>query len=270
MLPQEDFINRIRRVCLEDDNITAAMLHGSFPQGRADIYSDLDVYVYVKDDAFDKDEWLGRIASVIWHIQHDFGFDYVVFEGLIRGEFYFRKHCDMESVLSRYCDCTKFPSLESTLLVDKTGNLAKFLQPYIGEPPPFNISEEEIEALVHHYLFFFHTGLEHVRRGHYMRALDFLIYTHGYINRMARLLDGATSEWFSVNKHLEHDLSPEFYARFVSCTSSAEPDSLRRAYRNSWVWVMEMLPRLRERATITVPEELISALNVLVIENEKE
>lgn len=271
MLPQETLINHIKQVCLGDDNITSAMLHGSFSNGKADIYSDLDVFVYTKDDAldaFDKSEWFRRIAPVIWHMPHEFGFDYVVFEGLIRGEFHFHKNCDIEAALAQNCRFCIFPSLESMLLLDKTGDLTKFLQPYIGEPPPFSISEEEIQSLVHHYIFYFHVGYEHIRRGDYMRAMDFLKYAHYHINQIVRLLEGATSEWFSVNKSLERDLSAESYARFVSCTSSGEPDSLKRAYRNSWIWVMEMLPKLRERATISVPEELLSALNALVTRDE--
>ncbi|MHB0998548.1 MAG: nucleotidyltransferase domain-containing protein [Armatimonadota bacterium] len=269
MLPQEILINRTREVCLEDDRVVAAMIHGSTAFGQNDKYSDIDLNVYLKDGAlgtFDRVEWLNRIAPVIWSMQHEFGLFGVVFEGLIRADVNFRERSVMEQTISYTCSNAMFPVLESVLLVDKTGDLTRLLEPHIGERPSFRMTTEEVQSLVDHCIFWFHGGFDRMQRGEYTRAMDFLTQAQRCIAKTARILEGVMTDPWVHTKRVERDLSPKSYKKFVSCTSSVDPVSMKIAFFNAWSWTLEMIRELQKEWPVTVPEKLVSDLDALIVD----
>ena len=266
-LPQQPIIDRIKQVCAEDNRIVASMLYGSFPAGEADIYSDIDVVVYVKDDAFetlDKREWLGRVGPIILHVPHDFGFDCAVFEGMICGEFHFERASAMEQMMARTRENMTFPSIESTLLVDKTGELTRLLEPALGEPKRFGTTDAEVQRLLHSFIHWFHAGLCLGRRGEYARAHDFIWWVHHSLIGVARVLENTTTHWMCKARMLEQDLSAESYARFAACTATLDPASLRSAYGNSWEWMTEMIADLQRGHDVSLPPAYVEEVDKTV------
>ena len=75
-----------------DERISACMMYGSFTKGEGDQYSDIEYYVFLKDDTistFDSAKWLNEVASYTLLYQNEYGTEVVIFENLIRGEFHF-------------------------------------------------------------------------------------------------------------------------------------------------------------------------------------
>jgi predicted nucleotidyltransferase len=76
MLQQEAMIERTRRVCKEDERLTAAMMNGSFAQGEGDGFSDIEFILFFRDEeleGFDQEEWVSRISPVGLYFVNEYG-----------------------------------------------------------------------------------------------------------------------------------------------------------------------------------------------------
>jgi predicted nucleotidyltransferase len=83
--PPEDppsFLDRFVAACEQDDRIVAAFLGGSHGRGEADAYSDVDLCVIARDDAYDalladRAAFVGRLGTPLF--LEDFGNETLVF-----------------------------------------------------------------------------------------------------------------------------------------------------------------------------------------------
>lgn len=55
MLQQEAMIEKVREACERDDRVVSALMYGSFALGEGDGFSDVEFYLFFRDDA------LGRV-----------------------------------------------------------------------------------------------------------------------------------------------------------------------------------------------------------------
>src|SRR5690606_12788463 len=79
------------------------MMYGSFTKGEGDQYSDIEFYVFLKDDTvstFDSAKWLYEVAPYSLLYQNEYGTEVVIFENLIRGEFHFLSEREMNIIPS--------------------------------------------------------------------------------------------------------------------------------------------------------------------------
>ena len=146
MLPQDPMIERLRQICQSDERLVAAMLYGSFTRGEADEFSDIDVMLFFDDKVapdIDQQAWVSPIAPIeLYHI-NEFGAGVAIFDNLVRAEFHFDRAADMRK-LETFHGLVWFPSLASTLLLDRTGQLAQHLQRLIGPPPAHDTPAEAL------------------------------------------------------------------------------------------------------------------------------
>ena len=82
------FLDRFVTACEKDDRVVAAFLGGSHGRGEADAYSDVDLCVIAKDDAYealvrDRATFLGHLGTPLFF--EDFGFSGLVFFVLTDG-----------------------------------------------------------------------------------------------------------------------------------------------------------------------------------------
>lgn len=92
MLFQERLIARVREVCRADERLDGALMYGSFASGEADAYSDVEFWLFFKQQRSaeaDPWTWCAQIAPVTHLVRNEFGTDVVFFPGLVRGEFHF-------------------------------------------------------------------------------------------------------------------------------------------------------------------------------------
>lgn len=259
---QDELIARLAQLCRQDDRLLAAMHYGSYTRGEADHYSDLDIMLFFEDEALagiDQQTWLGQTAPLELFYVNEFGNSVAIFENLVRGEFHFDPAAKMTD-LDQYRDRVRFPTLERTIIVDKTGRLAEVLAPLIG-PALAHETAAEAHYLGHSFLNWFLFGFNVLSRGEHARALEILNLVHDNLLRMARIEEGRTERWISPTKALEQDISPAAYHRFQACTADLQPAALQSAYRSCWTWGMEMMECLGQRYELAWPVKLMRRIN---------
>lgn len=84
----QPFLDRFVNACEQDDRVVAAFLGGSHGRGEADAYSDVDLCVIAKDDAYealvrDRAGFVGRLGTPLF--LEDFGIAGLVFFALDDG-----------------------------------------------------------------------------------------------------------------------------------------------------------------------------------------
>jgi lincosamide nucleotidyltransferase len=92
MLEQERLIERVRKKCIDDPRLEAALMYGSFTQGLADEWSDIEFWLFFDEHAVvtvDPAEWCAEIAPTLLVVRNEFDTHVAIFENLIWGEFHF-------------------------------------------------------------------------------------------------------------------------------------------------------------------------------------
>jgi lincosamide nucleotidyltransferase len=53
MLQQEVMIEKVRKLCDQDERVVATLMYGSFTLGEGDRFSDIEFYLFFADEALD-------------------------------------------------------------------------------------------------------------------------------------------------------------------------------------------------------------------------
>jgi len=264
MLQQEVMIGRTRRVCQEDERLVAAMMYGSFAQGEGDGFSDIEFILFFEDeklDDLDQEEWVSRISPVRLYFVNEYGNGTAIFENLVRGEFHFDRASDIERVVGESMrDADWLPSLEDTLILDRTGELTPRLRKIVG-PPPERDTPEQMRFVCDCFVNWFLFGANLFARGELARSHDLLGIVRDRLLQMVRLLEGSTLHWFNSSKFLEREVSETSYAHYAACTARLDRDELRLAYLSAWEWGRELMTSLGDRHGVAAPTALLVRLD---------
>lgn len=264
MLQQEAMIERTRRVCKEDERLAAAMMYGSFAQGEGDRFSDIEFILFFNDEdleGVDQEEWVSRISPVELYFVNEHGNGTAIFDNLVRGEFHFDGASDMERVVGESMrDADWLPSLDDTLILDRTGELTPRLRTIVG-PPPERGTPAQVRFICNCFVNWVIFGSNLFARGELARALDLLGIVRDRLLQMVRVLEGSTLHWFNSSKFLEREISETSYSRYVSCTARLDMDELRHAYLAAWEWGRELMPSLADRYGVALPTNLLLRLD---------
>lgn len=263
MLQQEAMIERVRYLCQFDERLAAAMMYGSFAQFEGDEFSDIEFILFFYDGTIgdvDQKEWVARIAPVELYFVNEYGTGTAIFENLIRGEFHFDKASDIQKIDETWKETDWFPSLEATLVLDRTGELTNRLQSIVG-PTLARDTPEQIRLLCHRFVNWFLFGSNLLARGELARALDLLGIVQDQLIRMIRVSERSTEHWFNPSKLLERDISETSYARYASCTANLDEEALWSAYLSSWSWGVELMSSLAEEHAVALPTALLDQLD---------
>jgi lincosamide nucleotidyltransferase len=264
MLQQEVMIERTRSPCRVDERLAAAMMYESFAQGEGDGYSDIEFILFFKDEeleGLDQEEWVSRISPVELYFVNEYGNGTAIFENLIRGEFHFDRASDIERIVGESMrDAGWLPSLEDTLILDRTGELAPRLRGIVG-PPPERDTLGQIRSVCDCFVNWFVFGANLFARGELARSLDLLGIVLDRLLQMVRALEGSTLHWFNSAKFLETEISEASYARYAACTARLDGDELRQACLSAWVWGRELMASLGERHGVALQASLLRRLD---------
>jgi lincosamide nucleotidyltransferase B/F len=263
MLQQEAMIERVRRVCHEDGRLVAAMMYGSFAQGQGDGLSDIE-FVLFHEGALgyrDQEEWVARVAPVGLYFTNEYGVGTAIFDNLVRGEFHFYGASEMDEIVGEPMrDTDWLPSLDATLVLDRTGELARRLEGVVG-PPPERDTPEEVRSVCNGFVNWFLFGSNVFARGELARALDLLGVVRHRLSQMVRVLEGSTVFWVNPSKRLETEISEAAYERYAACTARLDAEELRGAYLSAWGWGREMMEALAQRHAAAPPAGLLRRLD---------
>jgi lincosamide nucleotidyltransferase len=262
VLKQMELINRVRLLCERDNDITSALMYGSFVKGKGDSFSDIEFAVFFTEECYkslDEEKWLNQIAAVLLNYKNEFGITEVIFDGLIRGEFHFEPNSNVSQV-SMWKSTDWFPSLESALIVDKTGELTSHLYQLIGDAP-LNEFKKQAQSIINCYTGWLISGYDVLKRGELARAHCLLWWIQWKLLHMIRLLEEKFENWGTPSRELEKDISSEFYAEFTSCTSDIIKNHLELAYTNAWRFGRKLMDALKAQYNVNLPVELVKQLD---------
>lgn len=233
---QRDLDRAIRAAIQADERIGHALAYGSFTQGTADAFSDLEYYVFLSPadlPGFDVRSWLEAVAPVRHFVVNDFGTPNAVMNGLIRVEL----HAEPDTALA---EIRGWPNAhmnpDAMLVKDWDGQLATHLAALAAKAGP----QPEAEArLIHdrllNWLVF---GVNVLERGERVRALELLWWVRGGLLRLARLAEGHTEHWLTASRRAEWELSGESLDRYARLTGRL--DELETLYAEAWAWTGEL------------------------------
>jgi lincosamide nucleotidyltransferase len=263
MLQQEAMIERVRYLCRLDERLEAAMMYGSFAQFEGDEFSDIEFILFFYDEVLgdvNQEEWVTRIAPVELYFVNEYGNGTAIFENLIRGEFHFDRASDIQKIDESWRETDWFPSLETALVLDRTGELTCRLRSIVG-PTLAQGTPERIRFLCNCFINWFLFGSNLLARGELARALDLLGIVQDQLIRMIRISERSTEHWFNPSKLLEKDISEASYARFVACTANLNEEALWSAYLSAWYWGTELMSSLAEGHGVALPAALLDQLD---------
>jgi lincosamide nucleotidyltransferase len=263
MLQQEAMIERVRYLCRLDERLEAAMMYGSFAQFEGDEFSDIEFILFFYDEVLgdvNQEEWVTRIAPVELYFVNEYGNGTAIFENLIRGEFHFDRASDIQKIDESWRETDWFPSLETALVLDRTGELTCRLRSIVG-PALAQGTPERIRFLCNCFINWFLFGSNLLARGELARALDLLGIVQDQLIRMIRISERSTEHWFNPSKLLEKDISEASYARFVACTANLNEEALWSAYLSAWYWGTELMSSLAEGHGVALPAALLDRLD---------
>jgi lincosamide nucleotidyltransferase B/F len=261
MLPQEVMIERVRELCDRDERVVSALMYGSFAIGEGDCFSDIEFYLFFADRASEdlqEEAWVAQIAPLYLYYVNEFGNGTAIFENLVRGEFHFEAAANVGLVDA--WESVWFPSLESAVLVDKSGELSARVSRLVRRSPDLDTPERALflcRSLTNWTLM----GVNLLMRGEYARAEAFLTLIHGHLLQALRLVEGKSGNWLSPTRRLEEDASATSYERYRACTAALEAEQLVRAYGSTWGWGREVMGELATRHAFALPEELLGKLD---------
>ena len=261
MLQQQIMIEKVREACRRDDRLVSALMYGSFSRGEGDEFSDVEFYLFFRDEMLgevEEETWVSQISPVGLYYVNEFGNGTAVFENLVRGEFHFEGASDRGALDA--LEFLWFPSLGSAVLADKDGELSRQASRLAG-PPPDPDTPKRALFLCNGLINWILMGVNLLERGEHARAEAVLTLVHGHLLQAARLVEGTTANWLSPSRKLEEDLPPAAYERFRSCTAALDPEQLARAYGATWGWSRELMATLSGRHALTLPPALLEGLD---------
>ncbi len=215
MLQQEAMIGRVHRVCREDGRLVAAMMYGSFAQGHGDELSDIEFVLFHERalDGGDGEEWISSVAPVGLFYTNEYGVGTAIFDNLVRGEFHFCGVSEMGEIVGEPMrDTDWLLSLNATLVLDRTGELARRLGAVVG-PPPERDTPGEVRFACNGFVNWFLFGSNVFTRSELARVLDLLSAVRYRLSQMVRVLEGSTVYWVNPSKRLEREISEAAYER---------------------------------------------------------
>ncbi|MFF5772925.1 nucleotidyltransferase domain-containing protein [Streptomyces californicus] len=257
-LPLARRIELLRTTAEADPRVEGVLLYGSWTLGEADAHSDLDAYLYVREEdvaAFDGREFVERLAPLKLAYTNMYGILAVVFEDLMRGEFHVEPAGTGIAEIAGWRDQIHLPRPEAAVLLDRTGRLTAAARELaaLTPPEPVATAQQLTDELANWTLMLAHvrTRGEHARAHHLLHAVIAPLQL-----KLCRLLRGSTVHWLTPSRALETDLPTTDVQRYATTTGPLTPEAVRTASANSWQWSRDLAAEAEDRWGIRLPSEL--------------
>ncbi|MGV0099581.1 nucleotidyltransferase domain-containing protein [Streptomyces californicus] len=248
----------LRTTAEADPRVEGVLLYGSWTLGEADAHSDLDAYLYVREEdatVFDGREFVERLAPLKLAYTNMYGILAVVFEDLMRGEFHVEPAGTGIAEIAGWRDRIHLPRPEAAVLLDRTGRLTAAARELaaLTPPEPVATAQQLTDELANWTLMLAHVRArgEHARAHHLLHAVTAPLQL-----KLCRLLRGSTAHWLTPSRALEADLPATDVERYATTTGPLTPEAVRTASANSWQWSRDLAAEAADRWGVRLPSEL--------------
>lgn len=269
MLEQEKIIAKVKDLAAVDERIVAVLMYGSFTQGAGDAFSDVEFYVFVKDEdltVFDTRCWIESLEPVYVHFFNDYGTEVVIFRQLIRGEFHFLSQSEMH-IIEGFAPVGYVPDIESMCLYDADGELRRYLAKLdVAAAAVKRDDAATIEYTINNCLNLLLMGVNVLKRGELARALDTLAQARIFYARLLRLNAGSTHHWLNPMKNLECEISSVAYERFAAATCGLRVLDLERAYAALADNLTAVIEELKQKYSFKINIQLIERIKDYIMQ----
>jgi len=263
VLEQLRLIDRVRELCRGDERLAAVLTYGSFPQGVADQWSDVEFWLFTEAGAeLDPAAWCAAVGTLNLLVRNEFGAHVGFFPGLLRGEFHFAPAADIDSVRDWP---TRGAPVAKMVLLDRTGALTAALASLPEWPPTPGApgkpgAAEEVQTLCGRYANWLVLAHHVAQRGELLRAVDALAHVNRHLLWLARLVGGHHEHWLTPSRAAETDLPAYLVEHAYDATARADPDDIARALRAAWASGRVYWLELSARYGFPWPEALTAEL----------
>ncbi|MDV6375516.1 hypothetical protein [Deinococcus arenicola] len=223
---------QLRGAMCADPRITHALAYGSFTQGTADRFSDLEYWLYLRPDAeFDVRGWLEKLVPVLHFVVNEFGTPTAILPGLLRLELHAVPNTRLAE-LETWGNEHLYP--ERMRVKDVDGRLAVALQKLTSKAPP----EAEAQATLDRVLNWLTFGLNVLARGERIRAHGLLWWIQGGLLSLAAVQSGQTEYLLNPARLAERRLNAETLRQYAGVTGGI--DDLEQVYSAAVDWTLEL------------------------------
>lgn len=234
-----DLDRKLRAAMQGDPRVTHALAYGSFTQGTADRFSDLEYWLFVRPGTlatFDTRGWLESMTPVQHMLVNEFGTPTALLAGLLRVELHVVSNNELSGVGAWPGEHVQPGPM---LVKDTDGALEAILQALSGKGLNPAAEAQQILDRTLNWLAF---GLNVLARGERVRAQELLWWVRGGLLRLACLQAGQTTYWLNPSRLAELRLPPGLLARYARLTSAIGEQ--HRAYAEAVDWTVELAGQL--------------------------
>lgn len=254
----DDRIERLREIARSEPRLDGVLLYGSWTLGEADAHSDIEAYLYVRDDRvddFDGREFIERLAPLKLAYLNMYGILAVVFDDLMRGEFHVEAAGPGIEKVASWRGMVHLPDPGAAVLLDRGGRLTAASRQLADfqEPEPVATAQQLTDELTNWTLMLAHL----LARGETARAHNLLHSVVAPLQlKLCRLLRGSTTHWLTPSRALETDLPATDQDRYTATTAPAHQQAVRTAAQHSWRWSRDLATEAAARWNTRLPAEL--------------
>lgn len=216
---------------LADPDVLGMMYNGSLGRGEADCYSDLDISLWLRDEALARPDNIEHYLNLLGQIQ----FVSIYQQGAERScnAFVGADWQRVELDISCRNESTPHPYFHRATVVKDTDTRLASLVAASGPPtaePGREAARKVIEEVIYHIGFVTMQNL----RGSYHHAMSNLCELANNLYMLLTQLHGR--QWYA-ERFIERFLSPEELALlYAAWPNSPEKEAIRRAVRGLWEW----------------------------------
>lgn len=239
-----------------DPRIVAILDYGSTCQGLGDPWSDLDLVVFIRDEAFPAFEqawktWAGQCGKLMLAYTGGVGHPWAVFEGEpipIRVDFAFYRASQTAEIL-------KWPvaplNVESMVLYDvSAGEISANVAKLPGRSLAPDSLEQAFEQVAGDFWYYLLRLYGKIQRGQWWAArFEFNFIVTGNLHALLRLEAGAVEKWkaSTAATGIESAISAERLMQLNACIPEQTREGLLPAIRNSIQLGQEVCVSLQTR-----------------------
>lgn len=275
---RDALLGRILERARADERVLAVLDYGSTSEGRGDAWSDIDLALAIRPDAWDAFTegwrvWLDACGPVLLGFVSFVGHPWAVIgtdAAPVRVDLHLYGGPPDEDLAAALPSWPNAPvSTEAMLLFDREGSLAEPVAALVGRSlAPENVAAT-FERVAGHFWYYVHRTWSKLNRdSSWDVRWNLTCILTGNLCALLRLESGAVDRWAASDAAagIEDAISPERLARLNRCIPGPDPATLLPALREIVDLGAEVCATIASRLDIAWPEALAAEMRELIAE----